>query len=318
MLHELALGSRLKSLSDRFYAAADAAYKRHDAGIEARWFPLLCYLRDVGPAGVTEAAEAIGQTHSAVSQLSDRLLKAGLVTRCRHAEDARRTELALSEEGARRIGRLGPLWCAIRRAAAAATQRGEGGLMAALEACETSLDEQPLEAVIETEYARLSQATLEIVPYQPKWRDDFYRLNAQWLRRYFVIEDLDERVLRNPRQYVLDPGGVIFMAVLDGEPIGTCALLKEEEGLYELSKMAVEEGYRGLGAGRKLLDAAIAKFHALGGGTLFLESSSRLHTALGMYERAGFRMQPTIRPGSHYARADVYMVYAPEGGAKSA
>jgi hypothetical protein len=28
-----------------------------------------------------------------------------------------------------------------------------------------------------------------------------------------------------------------------------------------------------------------------------------------MYERAGFVRQPTVRPGSHYDRADVYMVY---------
>jgi hypothetical protein len=31
-----------------------------------------------------------------------------------------------------------------------------------------------------------------------------------------------------------------------------------------------------------------------------------------MYEQAGFVLQPTIRAGSHYARADVYMIYAPK------
>ena len=93
--------------------------------------------------------------------------------------------------------------------------------------------------------------------------------------------------------------------------VGTCALLRESPGVYELSKMAVDESFRGIGAGRRLLDAAIAAFHRRRGRELFLESSSRLATALGMYERAGFVLQPGVRPGSHYARADVYMIYAP-------
>jgi ribosomal protein S18 acetylase RimI-like enzyme len=75
-----------------------------------------------------------------------------------------------------------------------------------------------------------------------------------------------------------------------------------------------------MGAGRRLLAAAIDEFHRRGGRELFLESNSRLRTALRMYEQAGFVMQPAIRPGSHYERADVYMVYqsAKGPGARSA
>jgi hypothetical protein len=49
---------------------------------------------------------------------------------------------------------------------------------------------------------------------------------------------------------------------------------------------------------------------------LFLESSTKLERALSMYERAGFVLQPDVRPGSHYARADVYMIYDPAAAAK--
>ena len=65
-LRELALGSRLKALSDHFYQAVDEVYRACGAGIESRWFPVLRYLRDVGPTTVTDMALAIGQTHSAV------------------------------------------------------------------------------------------------------------------------------------------------------------------------------------------------------------------------------------------------------------
>lgn len=114
-----------------------------------------------------------------------------------------------------------------------------------------------------------------------------------------------------PEQAVLAPGGAIFFARLGDEVMGTCALLCESPGVYELSKMAVDESFQGLGAGRRLLEAAIVEFHRRGGHTLFLESNSKLKTALQMYRRAGFVMQSSVRADSHYARADGYMVYAP-------
>jgi ribosomal protein S18 acetylase RimI-like enzyme len=88
-------------------------------------------------------------------------------------------------------------------------------------------------------------------------------------------------------------------------------LRQESPGVFELTKMGVDETFRGLGAGKRLLDACIGEFHRRKGSTLFLESNSLLKTALRMYEKAGFVLQPAVRPGSHYERADVYMVYQP-------
>jgi ribosomal protein S18 acetylase RimI-like enzyme len=116
-------------------------------------------------------------------------------------------------------------------------------------------------------------------------------------------------VLSQPEKYVIETGGAIVFAVVDGEVIGTCALLKSAPGVYEVSKMCVATGWRGIGAGRLLLDAMIAEFHKRRGKTLFLESNSSLTPALTMYESAGFVLQPGGRPGSHYQRSDVYMIY---------
>jgi hypothetical protein len=44
---------------------------------------------------------------------------------------------------------------------------------------------------------------------------------------------------------------------------------------------------------------------------LFLESSSKLGPALALYESSGFEHRPAPRPGSQYARADIYMVWRP-------
>ena len=308
---ELALGSRFKAVSESLYAAANAAYRASGVDIDAHWFPVLRYLQVKGPATVTEIATAIGQTHPAVSQLAAKLRKAGWLTRRTDKADARRGVLELSVEAERKLDQLGPVWCAIRRAARAAALRGQGSLIDALTAFESDIASGRLAAEIAAERERVLAADVEIHAYRSEWAAHFERINTEWLERWFVVEAVDREMLSNPQQHVIDRGGSIQFAVLDGEVVGTCALLKEAPGVYELSKMAVETGFRGLGAGRKLLDAAIAEFDRIGGKTLFLESSKRLAPALRLYESAGFVHRPAPRPGSHYQRADVYMIYQP-------
>ncbi|MDQ7994496.1 MAG: helix-turn-helix domain-containing GNAT family N-acetyltransferase [Luteibacter sp.] len=308
-LRELALGSRLKALSDHFYQAVDEVYRACGAGIESRWFPVLRFLRDVGPTTVTDVALAIGQTHSAVSQLADRLVDAGMVVRQRDPQDGRRSVLALTDAGERALGALGPVWLAIRRGMAESMGPRGLALLDAIDGCEQALSSRPLVAAILDQRAALTREAVQVVPFEPALSEHFRRLNQQWLERYFRVEDVDRALFADPEGMVLAQGGAIFFALYAGEVVGTCALIHEGEGVYELSKMGVDENYRGLGAGRALLDAAIADYRARGGTELFLESNSKLTKALGMYQRAGFVLQPALRPGSHYERADVYMVY---------
>lgn len=310
--NELALGSRFKAISESLYAVANATYRASGVDLDAHWFPVLRYLQVKGPAGVTEIAAAIGQTHPAVSQLAAKLRAAGWITRRGDRADGRRSVLELSANAEAELDRLGPVWCAIRRGAQAAGRRASGNLLDALAGFEADLASGRVEAEILAQRDRLLAAQIQVLPYRPEWAAHFERINLEWLERWFTVEAVDREVLARPQQHVLDPGGAILFAVLDGEVVGTCALLMEAPGVYELSKMAVETGFRGYGAGRKLLDAALAEYRRRRGTTLFLESNSRLKPALALYESAGFVHRPAPRPGSHYQRADVYMVYEPE------
>jgi len=151
-----------------------------------------------------------------------------------------------------------------------------------------------------------------IVDYAPRWRDDFARLNIEWLERWFTVEPIDREVLGDPETHILDGGGHVLFAVdAEDRAVGTVALKRESEGVYELTKMVVTPELRGAGVGRLLMQGAIDAFQARGGTELFLESSSKLGPALKLYESVGFRHYPAPRPGSHYARADVYMVWEP-------
>jgi len=93
--------------------------------------------------------------------------------------------------------------------------------------------------------------------------------------------------------------------------LGTVALKHEGAGVYELTKMAVSPEERGRGIGRLLMEAALDLYLTLEARELFLESSSKLGPALTLYESVGFRHHPAPRAGSHYARADVHMIWEP-------
>lgn len=153
---------------------------------------------------------------------------------------------------------------------------------------------------------------IRIVDFAPQWRDDFARLNLEWLERWFAVEPIDREVLGDPETHLLAGGGRILFAIdRDDRAVGTVALKCEGDGVYELTKMAVDSAQRGVGIGRLLMLGVLDEFRALQGRELFLESSTKLAPALKLYESVGFRHYPAPRPGSHYARADVYMVWHP-------
>ena len=152
---------------------------------------------------------------------------------------------------------------------------------------------------------------MKLVDYEPAYGSAFERLHLEWLEKYFWVEDIDRVILSNPGAEVIEHGGYILFAEQDGELVGTVALKHHGQGRYELTKMAGTASRQGVGYGRDLMIAAIARFDAISGKNLFLETHSSLQTAIKLYESAGFRhaSHPTA---SDYQRSDTYMIYQPD------
>jgi ribosomal protein S18 acetylase RimI-like enzyme len=308
----VALGSRMRAVSDRLYATADEVYRLSGLDLQGRWLPLLRILHDRGPQTVGEIADAVGQTHSAVSQLADRLAEQGWLSVLQDPADKRRRRLALTPRAETALRAAKPLWRAIEDLFAEHCRAHGIDLLHTLTTFERALV-PTLAADIVARAAASDRSALRIVPFAPALRAHFYRLNEAWLRKYFYVEAIDHRVLSHPETEIIGRSGEILFAMLGDEVVGTCALMPDTEddtdGVYELTKMAVDESRQGLGIGRALMEAAIDAFRRRGGRRLFLETNSKLIPAVRLYESMGFERQPSIKPGSHYARADVYMVW---------
>lgn len=147
----------------------------------------------------------------------------------------------------------------------------------------------------------------KIIPFENKFAIDFYRLNIEWLKTYFYVEDFDEDVLGNPNHYIIDKGGYIFLVEKDDKVIGTVALMPTEtENLFELTKMAVSPEYRGLKIGQQLLDYCIDFVKNKQHKSLILYSSRKLENAIYIYRKKGFVEIP-IEENCHYERCDIKM-----------
>lgn len=141
--------------------------------------------------------------------------------------------------------------------------------------------------------------------YQPEKQPYFEKFNKAWLNKYFTIEPIDKFVLENPEDAILRNGGEILFAEYNGITVGTVALKKISDHEMELTKMAVDESYHGLGVGKALCAHAIARARELKVKKLTLYSQSILQSALAIYRKYGFYDVPVDNP--KYKRADVMM-----------
>ncbi|MBC7948530.1 MAG: GNAT family N-acetyltransferase [Chitinophagaceae bacterium] len=130
---------------------------------------------------------------------------------------------------------------------------------------------------------------IKIIPYRAEHHETFRKLNLEWLEHYHLTESHDLMVLDDPKGTILDRGGFLWMAEVDGEIVGSAGLMKEREGEYELAKMGVSEPYRGRGISKLLIEKCLEKAKEIGAKKLSLFSNHQLQTAIGLYEKYGFR-----------------------------
>lgn len=126
--------------------------------------------------------------------------------------------------------------------------------------------------------------------FRPDDAAAFRDLNLAWVEQYFTVEAEDRAQLDDPQTHILDPGGAILMAELNGEAVGTVGLVPGHgAGVLELIKMSARSDVKGQGIGRALMDAAIEKARDMGATKIWLETNTKLDAALALYRKSGFR-----------------------------
>lgn len=139
-------------------------------------------------------------------------------------------------------------------------------------------------------------AILEILDFKPEHQPWFEQLNREWIEKFFWMEPVDEAVLGDPETHIIRKGGAILMASVHKEIAGTVALKFVGAGVYEFTKMAVAEKFRGKKVGEALARAAIRKAKELSAFKIILYSNTVLAPAIELYRKLSFKEIPLDGP----------------------
>ena len=304
---KMALGSRLRLLTAKVTEDAARIYELYHIEFAPKWFPVFFVLAEEGEKTITEIANEIGHSQPSVSKIIKEMTAAGLVKEKRNSTDKRRNVAIFTAKGIQLSQEIKTQWEDVDAAVESVISEARHNLWEAIQEWEFLLEQKSLlRRVQEQKKLRESQA-VQIVPYDEKYQTAFRALNEEWITSYFQMEEADYKALDNPKEYILDKGGKIFVALYENEPVGVCALIKmnDPDYDYELAKMAVSPRIQGKSIGWLLGQAVLNAAKELGASNVYLESNTSLKPAINLYHKLGFNK--VVGRSTPYARCNIQM-----------
>ena len=149
-------------------------------------------------------------------------------------------------------------------------------------------------------------SNVTIVSFDEEYSSIFYELNKLWIEESWLLEKSDKFDLLNPKESIIDKGGEIFFALIDGNVIGTVAMIRSADRIYELAKMTVEINYRGNGVANKLMDQCLNYAMNNNAQQIYLITNDTLLIARNLYDKYGFK--EVKLDSDKYLRGNVKMV----------
>lgn len=298
----LAVVTRLKRVSDAMLHDGRRMYKELGMDIEPNWFVMFRLLEKYERLSVTDIAQRIGLAHPSVISIVNKMIKAGYITEERSPEDNRKRLLCLTEKARQELPKFERVWVA--GTAGVKRMMQDTDILTFLDTIESRIAERGFRPRTLAELDKLTG--VQVVEFDERYKDDFGRLNYEWIAASYEIEKHDHEVLDHPHEAIIKPGGQIFFTLVDGVAAGTVALIPMGQNDLELTKMAVSPDYRGLGLGDKLMTACIEWGERMKKSSLILESNTRQMAAINLYRKFGFVEVP-LDPNTEYKRANIRM-----------
>ena len=246
------------------------------------------------PLGAARVLNAIGQGRSEIGEIRDylsldsglmsRLLRGledeGLIETQAHDDDARRRVASLTRAGRREFAAYEALSNTQAESFLARNAQAEA-LLAAMDLIASALTRDRI-------------ALAEMDPRSDEARYCLREYYAELGRRFkqgfdvSLSRDPDAKDMRRPR-------GSFIVAMSDTLPIGCVGLKGTEHGYAEIKRLWVAPSARGLGLGKRLMDAAEDAARTLGIALLRLDTNSALPEAGQLYRTTGWREIPRFK-----------------------
>ncbi|USG63297.1 GNAT family N-acetyltransferase [Brevibacillus ruminantium] len=110
---------------------------------------------------------------------------------------------------------------------------------------------------------------------------------AQSLEIDLSFQDFDTEFQALPGKYG-SPDGALLLAFVDGQAAGCIALRKIEEGICEMKRLFVRDGYRGFHIGKSLIQMIMQKASQMDYNYMRLDTLPTMTKAQDLYRSFGF------------------------------
>ena len=222
---EIGIGTRCRRNFERLSSEIDNIYKAENVDMSAREFPIVYCVLNRGPLTIADIQKLSGLSHSAISQTVKKLVAKDILF-LEKGEDARSKIVALTDAGNALIEKLTPMWEMARDAMSKALDECNTNILDAFADYEAALENKSFTQRYYDQKNSKAVGKIEVIPYDVKYREYWRIINQKWIETLFEMEQEDIINLNDPEKYVLDKGGEIYFALLDGEPVGAIALKK--------------------------------------------------------------------------------------------
>jgi DNA-binding MarR family transcriptional regulator/N-acetylglutamate synthase-like GNAT family acetyltransferase len=287
-LGTLAIGSRLKNLSELLMKDMARIYKEQNVDFEPRWFTFFQLILNQKEISVTEIAKELKQTHPAAVQLVNVLEKKKLVKTKKDSSDGRKRLVSLSKKGKKLAKELRPLWEVVQKVTDEILNESDPELLERIAKVEQAINDKSTYERINRRLVERNIQGIEFILFEKKHQKIFSQLNKEWLESYLEISNHDKHILADPITEIVNKQGRIHLMVSGSTVIGTYVLQNLNGNNCELSKFTIDKNYRGRKLGERMLKHAIAEAKGMGSKSLLLFTHQKLVEATQLYYKMGF------------------------------
>jgi len=141
-LGALAIGARMRRLTDIFSRDVAIIYKEHNLDFEAKYFVLFYLISEREGIGIMEIADELSLTHPAIIHLAKDLEKKGYIKSVKSDTDSRKRLLKLSPKGKAALPEFKKVWDKIQKLNTQLMKKQQNNLLKAIEEMEAILEEK--------------------------------------------------------------------------------------------------------------------------------------------------------------------------------
>ncbi|RFS14700.1 bifunctional helix-turn-helix transcriptional regulator/GNAT family N-acetyltransferase [Emticicia sp. C21] len=294
-LGALALGSRLKRLSDRMMKSVSEIYRNSGVDFESKWFPLFYLLSKEGEKGIMEIAEILNISHPGVIQIAKEMEKEGWIVSEKSGRDARKRHLKLTERAWDALPQLEEMWVSFRANNEKIIKGSQQNILLALEEFEHFMDNNDFKKQYYETFEEIKENSIEIKLFEEKYQQQVEDMVLSIQNGEFNLGLTAQRQpdLHNLKAFYNDKGNWLWVALnKSDELVGTIGLERLNDKQSVLRKMFIKKEYRGkpFGLAQKLFEILVKEAKHQEFKEILLDTPLVTHAAHRFYERNGFEL----------------------------